>query len=227
MSFLKNLTNALKSGRVNSLKDVTDLAADSMGQNDSPFAKKEITDDMLTSQQLQVSRMHWDWREAGQSDNKGSGNAVKNWEVDDTDKDIFLVWSPENQAIEEYVAVLAWSGWATALIMRDSRKFIPEYVDAVMGDQLSTVRIVRFAAAQAPNHAVCFPASDNNRFVYLKLLGKTAAGDYAEISDYTLGSHDKRTASKLSAVPEGEIPHLAVPAGSRESNDVEKQFERQ
>ncbi|MEX1032468.1 MAG: hypothetical protein WDZ30_03840 [Cellvibrionaceae bacterium] len=224
MSFLKNLTNIVKGGRIPNMNDVTNLAKRSVQENNSPFAPREITDDMLSPAQLQISRMQWDSTQAGQASNKGSANAVKNWEESATDTDLYLTWNAEDQDISEYVVLLAWKGWATALIMRDSPKFQPEYVDAVISDKMSSLRIVRFAAEKAPQNAICFPASDKNRFVYVKLMGLDGSGNYIELRDYTLGSHAKREKDQLASVPEGDLLKIDVPSGSREANDFEKQF---
>lgn len=232
MSFLKNITDMLKSGKVPNLDAVTKLASDSLGgKEDSPFAKKEITDDMLTPMQLQISRMQWDWRDATQSENKGSGNAVNNWDHPERNKgaqeDIYLTWAAPAEAVTEYLLVLAWKGWATALIQRDSRKFIPEYIDAMFSDSFSTVRIVKVEAPLTSLNAIRFAAGENNTFYHLKLIGKTASGSYVEIKDYCLASQARREKNNLPAIPSGDIATVAIPAGSREPNAAEKPFQRQ
>lgn len=229
MSFMKKMTNMLKSGRVPDLKTVTKMASDSLKERNqkSPFARREITDSMLTPAQLQISRLQWDWRNASQSWNKGSGNAIRNWEqpLDGTaSEDLFLVWQPADQEVAHYVLVVAWRGWATALIQRDSERFDPSYIDALFEDRFSTQRIVRFDAALAPNHAVRLPASENNGFYYLKLIGETTAGEYVDIADYSLRSAAGRESMDLHPLPSGEIPDIEIPAGTREVNAAEQQF---
>ncbi len=228
MSFMRKMTDMLKSGKVPDLKAVTQAAKSSLGntKSDSPFARREITDDMLSPAQLQVSRMAWDWREATQSSNKGSGQAVRNWDQPSAGRseDLYLSWQPPAAAVKEYVTIIAWRGWATALVMRDSERFEPTYIDALLGDRLATIRVLRFPANNAPHHNVRFAAGDENDFYYLKLIAQTESGEYVEVKDYSVASNDKRATLGLPALTPDDALTLTVPAGSREPNPAEAAF---
>ncbi len=225
MSFMKKLTGALKTGQIPNVSSVADSLV-GKSKSDSPFAVKEITDDMLTPAQRQLSRMEWDWRESGQAANHGTGAAVRNWETAgrDAQRDLILMWSPVG-AVEEYLLVLAWRGWAMALIQRDSRMFRPEYVDALFADRLATVRVVHVKSSDVANNALCIPAGGNG-FYFAKLITRTASGDYVEVKDYSLGSAERRKEKNLPAAPTDELFRVAAPAGTREPNAEEKTFER-
>ncbi len=209
MSFFKKLTDMVLSGKMPTLDNVTDLA------------KEGMKTAMLTPLQQQISSMHWDWREAGQSWNKGTGNAVRNWEQGG-DEDLILAWQAPSQEVVEYVMVVAWRGWGFGFLNREHEEFNPDYIDAMFGDRLSTQRIARFDAKNAPQNAVRLPAGD---FFYLKLMGVTTDGTYVEITDYSLAGAAKRAEKDdLPDAPTGDLPRIELPDGTREVNDFEAQF---
>ena len=221
MSFLNKLFKTIK--------DTTGIDAGNLAD----AAQKTAGYALMSKTAKGLAQLNWRWSEDAMMSDNGTGKPLRNWDrqtkLTPRLDDIYLSWEKQPVEFEEYMVFIGWSGWPYAIIEKDhpEQYFLPEYVEALADNKFNTVKYFTIKASEVPSNCVKFPAhKTDNEFYYVKLVGKTADEQFHDIKGCTLASLYQREKSQLANIPEGDIPEVKVPAGSRERNALEKELQQ-